>query len=88
MKNKKTKMMMIIMIKVKLMRGVGGGGGGGGRGVQFLCRGWGGGGLALSFSGQLVLHWSPPDTQLSPVTPRSYRMRQRPHPGKPLWLEG
>ena len=57
--------------------------GGGGRGASKSA--WG---LAMSFSGQLVLHWSPPDTQLSPVAPRSCSMRLRPHPGKPLWLAG
>ena len=49
--------------------------GGGCRGVYVCVWGvgrWGGGstssgGLAMSFSGQLVLHWSPPDTQLSSV---------------------
>ena len=40
----------------------------------------------MSFSGQLVLHWSPPDTQLSPVAPRSCSMGQWPHACKPLWL--
>ena len=54
------------------------------------CRGWGaslqergggwGGGLAMSFSGQFVLHWYPPDTQLSPVAPKSCIMQQWPHP--------
>ena len=62
--------------------------GGGGGPVPLQGVGEGGRGLALSFSGQLVLHWSPPDTQLSPVAPRSCSMRQLPQPGKPPWLEG
>ena len=30
------------------------------------------GGLFMSFSGQLIHYWSPPDTQHSPVAPRCY----------------
>ena len=36
--------------------------------------GWGGG-LAMSFSGQFVLHWCPTDTQLSPVAPKTCIMQ-------------
>ena len=55
----------------------------GGEGGRVPLQGEGGGGvLAMSYSGQLILPRSPPDTQLSPFHLRSCSMRQRPHPSK------
>ena len=68
---------LCIYVYLIICRGVGMSRGEGGGGVSTSA-----GGLAMPFSGQLVLHWSPSDTQLSPVAPRSCSMRQQPHPSE------